>query len=235
MMITTSERTRIGILVILCLAGCSAPLQQPYPYPLPTPTETSDSAPLTPYYGHPAPAVLLVDGQEQTSGVGTYFWHLEANAIVHADAFAVVAPTRPLTVTVPFTATLILPVPLPPLTLQAAFYPVTHADRWRYQKGFSTLLEYEHWDPSPRAAQQLPREFRQDLYFVDFPESLYIYDVRAEWAGLGSVNYGFLLYIVNAQEKWDPLAAPDRRLPYPGPGPTPLALPAPAYNPYPTP
>lgn len=233
-------RLLCGILWVTVLVACTALPQQSEPSPreyLPYPSQDSGDNPekleYAPYYGVPAPAKLSVLGKEQTAGVGTYVWRKDAGAVVHADAFAVVAPSQPLTVTVPFTATLILPVPLPPTSLESVLYPVTYSDLWGAPRDNPVLREFEHWNPPPYPAQDLPQQAQLELVFDALPESLYIYHLRAEWTGLGSVYYGFLLYVQNPTEKWDP------QIPPPGyglyPGPTPLARPTDAPGAYPTP
>lgn len=233
-------RLLTGIIWVTTLAACAALPQHsgPYPqaYPPYPPQDTGYNPELleyAPYYGEPAPAKLFVLGQEQTSGVGTYVWRKDNSAVVHADAFAVVAPSHPLTVTVPFTATLILPVALPPASLESVLYPVTYADLWGAPRANPALREFEHWNPPPYPAQDLPQQAQQELVFEALPESLYIYHLHAEWAGLGSVYYGFLLYVQNPAEKWDPQTPPPIQSPYPGP--TPLAWPVYVPGAYPTP
>ncbi len=185
------KRLACGILVLVGLvAGCTPASIPTTPGALTSPTPDPSS-----YYGDkPLAATLVAGGRQQTAGVGTFFWTVEkkgeSSKTLHADAFALVTPGEPLTVTSPITGTLLLPIPIAPSTLWYRVTPATQdldrgvsdggSIRWQAgngQPGTSLVLE---------SRVEIPLSLEQGKYLLE---------VYAAWPDLGSVDYGFYLEI----------------------------------------
>jgi len=164
------------------------------------PTSTPASTPdLSPYYGErPPPAVLNVDEQEQTAGVGTSTWNgglvRGAIKITHSDAFGLVTPAEPITVTSPFTATLHLPIPMAPYILKYGLAAASPGDRWEVSR---PEYPFEIWGTGiTLSGEGLALAQHQDIFFCLEPGQ-YLLMFRAEWSSLGSTNYGFYLDVIS--------------------------------------
>jgi len=173
------------------------------PYPAST-TFAVPPADVAQYYGNPEAAKIVVHEQEQIAGIGTTFWVMSKTVTetvqYHGDAFGIVAPTQPLTVTPSFSVTLILPIHFPPSGLDYVLYPVKAADRWGYEQYPQPTLEVETWNPPDLRTDPmigLPLEVQQDLAFYKMGAGLYILLVEASWQDLGTVDFGFLLNVIN--------------------------------------
>ncbi|HET7144184.1 MAG TPA: hypothetical protein VFI68_09215, partial [Anaerolineales bacterium] len=78
----------------------------------PTAFSTSE---LSPYYGEPQPAKVIVNGKTYDSRIGTTKWILKANSDGShvtriGDAFAIITPTEPIITKPSFSVTLELPI-----------------------------------------------------------------------------------------------------------------------------
>jgi hypothetical protein len=195
-----------GILLVLVLAlvitrllphfeaGHPLPGGIASPTPTTVPTSTHD---LSAYYGETAPAAILILGEEkQTAGVGTSTWTVEKKGkqvkTQHSDAFGLVTPAKPLSVTSPFTATLLLPIPVAPSRLEYGIKPASSD----LQYGDASQ-EFINWQvPIENPGISLPLVMQQDIAFSLVPGG-YLLEVYAEWPDLGGVDYGFLLEVQN--------------------------------------
>ncbi len=198
---------------LFLLVGCAGRLPPPgaaalrsdYRPPTISAGRTPDA--LAPYYGRPAAAHLAAAGGEQTAAVGSYSWigwNTGAEvALVHGDSFGVVTPGQPITVTLPFTATLILPIPISPTRLAYRLYAVSEADRWG-QGGRGGRGGLQLWNPPVQALLDLPLRTRQEVRFGELSAGQYVLVVRAEWTRLGSVDYGFLVVVPGYQRSMQP-------------------------------
>ena len=63
----------------------------------------------------PPPSILEINGNEQTSGIGSYCWKVENETYsICADTIGIITPAEPLLTLSPFTAHLTLPLQEPP-------------------------------------------------------------------------------------------------------------------------
>jgi hypothetical protein len=184
---------------LLCLTGCISTSRPEAAYPYPSHESPADVYPdvspsaainkedISRYYGKPAAATLIVNQQEQRSGIGNTFW-IESKAgevttHFYGDAFGVVTPAQPISVASPFTATLGLPVHIPPSRLGYVLYPVEEDDRWR-----SGDRQTRTWNPPGGPTTGLALETRQEIVFNVVTEGMHVLLVNAEWSDLGSVD-----------------------------------------------
>lgn len=218
-MIKSKSYVRVSALILasllfLNLAACDAQTGQldthsPQPYPSPEITTAID---LSPYYGKPAPAVLIIEGQSQIAGIGTYSWVQskkgDQTEQMVADAFALITPADPLGVsssitntltspypiepsksTYPITATLVLPYPIMPSIVAYVVQPVTENKRARPPEGDKAA-----WVTSAGSDIFLQRETTQNFTLI-LEQGSSVMNLRVEWEGLGSVNYGFYIEV----------------------------------------
>jgi len=108
---------------------------------------------------------------------------------VIGDAFAVITAAEPIVTTSPFTAILVLPIPVPPARLIYDLAPVSEDNK---QPG--STAEYSRWQPQPEAQFPLPLLSRQAFNVATAP-GLYVLSLFVEWEQLGSANHGFLIQI----------------------------------------
>jgi hypothetical protein len=77
----------------------------------------------------PPPAILSIDGNEQTSGIGSSCWKVENETYsLCGDTAGIITPTEPLLTRSPFTAHLRLPLEKPPEELGFSTTRVTDDD-----------------------------------------------------------------------------------------------------------
>jgi hypothetical protein len=159
-----------------------------------SPSTADYQAEISRYYGQPDAALLLVDQGKQRSGIGNAAWTKsktgDVRVFYYGDVFGVVTPAQPIDVASPFTATLVLPIHLPPSRLGYTLYPVAEEDsRGQGERQFKT------WGLPYQPMKALPLETRQEIVFDPPTEGLHVLLVEAAWEDLGSVEYGFLLKI----------------------------------------
>jgi len=173
------------VFFLLTLSACQLPMTGS-----PSATPTAD---LSAYYGEPKAAVLIINGQQQRAGVGTSTWITSKSgdgvSMSHGDAFAMVTPNQALVTKSPFTATLESPVPAAPSRLSYSLVATTHLEKQEHPE-VGTIA----WTPSQPAENPLPLEPRQDIA-LDLSPGGYVLVVFAEWADLGSVEYGFWIEV----------------------------------------
>jgi hypothetical protein len=114
----------------------------------------------------PPPAILEINGNEQTSGIDSNCWKVENETYsICVDAIGIITPAEPLLTLSPFTAHLTPPLHEPPEELGFSATRVT-GDR-------------ENW-------YKLPSERDPDINHSLEP-GLYVLVVVAEWKDIGSV------------------------------------------------
>jgi hypothetical protein len=80
----------------------------------------------------PPPAILKINGNEQTSGIGSYCWKVENETYsICADTIGIITPAEPLLTLSPFTAHLTLPLQESPEELGFSATRVTDEDELR--------------------------------------------------------------------------------------------------------
>ena len=140
----------------------------------------------------PPPAILEIDGNEQTSGIGDNCWKEENQTSgLCADYKGKITPTEPLLTTSPFTALLRLPLQEPPEELEFRTFRVTDDDELK-----ESANDVRVWNIKGNALNRYKRPFEREPEFnLSLPPGLYVFIAGAEWKDKGSVSYGFLVQI----------------------------------------
>ena len=153
----------------------------------------------------PPPAILKIDGNEQTSGIGSYCWKEEnQNYSLCADMIGDITPTKPSLTGSPFTAHLRFTLQEPPEEAGFSAIRVTDDDELKMAGYNSTRA----WRLTPEHIQQLqvngnysknyklPSECESDIN-LSLEPGLYVLNVDATWKDKGSATYGFLVQVYN--------------------------------------
>jgi len=162
----------------------------------------------SPAASKPPAATLEINGQTQTSGIGSYCWHTAGSSAssVCADVAGIPSAREPLIAKgSPYTATFHLPFKAPPSSLLLSVKPAA-------AEAIDGLDGLRLWD-SPYAGWSSGLPLKQDVTneFQDSP-GLYVIELDASWKEYGKVSYGFLVQVEND--------ASASRQPYDTPSPT---------------
>ena len=141
---------------------------------------------------YPPPAILMIDGNEQTSGIGSNCWEVENETYsICADTIGIITPEEPLVTLSPFTAHLTLPLQESPEELGFSATRVTDDDElkeavnnvraWRFEGNIGD------W-------HNLPLEREPDIN-LSLEPGLYVLNVFVKWEEKGDVSYGFLVQV----------------------------------------
>jgi hypothetical protein len=139
----------------------------------------------------PPLAILRINGNEQTSGIGSNCWNVENETYsICSDTIGIITPAEPLLTQSPFTAHLILPLQEPPEELGFSATQVTDDDElkeiandfraWRY--GLQGMKIY------------VPSERESDIN-LSLEPGLYVFNIFVKWEEKGDVFYGFLVQV----------------------------------------
>lgn len=139
----------------------------------------------------PPPAILTIDGNEQTSGIGDSCWKVENETYsICADTFSINTPAEPLLTRSPFTAHLRLPLQEPPEELGLSAIRVTDDDALRKAGN-----DFRAWRYGLQGMEiQVPLE-RESVINLSLEPGLYVMNVFVKWEGKGDVSYGFLVKV----------------------------------------
>lgn len=139
----------------------------------------------------PPPALLEIDGNQQSAGIGDSCWKG-----LCADTFDKITPTEPLHVKSPFTAYLSLPLQPP----NKASFIVTQVtdDNELYANGNSARVWRFEWTEGDW--HNLPLERESDIN-LSLEPGLYVLSVFVKWQEQGDVFYGFLVQVDDPKEK----------------------------------
>ncbi len=160
----------------------------------PTAFPTSE---LSPYYGEPQPATIIVNGKTYDSEIGTTQWiKLDSEGrqyIEIGDAFAIITSKEPVVVTSNLSFTLKLPIPINPTGLWYAIFPVAD-DEIKSQNPKEGVFR---WSPNYEQQLSLPLLVEQQLSF-SFDPGFYVLEVHASWGGKPpheelEADYGFFI------------------------------------------
>ncbi len=167
--------------------------------PAPTAFPTSE---LSPYYGEPQPAKVIVNGKTYDSEIGTIKWITEiqpdgSRAMVIGDAFAIITPTEPIVTTSNLLLTLKLPIPINPTELGYALFKVSQKELDSQDSTHGAF----RWNPDYKTQAyqgqtDLPLLAEQQLTFSLEP-GIYVLEVHAGWGGIPphtelEADFGFL-------------------------------------------
>lgn len=147
----------------------------------------------------PPPAILSIDGNEQTSGIGTNCWKVENETFsVCSDYAGFITPAEPLLTRSPFTAHLRMPLPEPPEELGFSVTRVTDDDELKEAANGVRVWSLKYENATNRYKRPLERE--PDIY-LSLKPGLYVLRVDANWKDNGSVSYGFLVKVYEPEAK----------------------------------
>ena len=140
----------------------------------------------------PPPAILKINGNEQTSGIGSNCWKVENETYsICTDTIGTITPAEPLITLSPFTAHLTLPIYEPPEELGFSATRVTDDDELKEAINDVRAWRFE-WDMGNW--YKLPSE-REPGINLSLEPGLYVLNVGAKWKDIGSVTYGFLVQV----------------------------------------
>jgi hypothetical protein len=144
----------------------------------------------------PPPAILEIDGKEQSAGIGSNCWKVENETYsLCADMIGVITPAEPLLTRSPFTALLRLPLQEPPEELEFNTFRVTDDDELKVASN-----GVRAWSFEGTALNRYKRPFEREPEFnLSLPSGLYVFNVFTRWEGKGDVSYGFLVKVSNLE------------------------------------
>lgn len=143
---------------------------------------------------YPPPAILNIDGNEQTSGIGSNCWKEEnQTGYICSDTIGIITPAEPLLTGSPFTAHLRFTLQEPPEEVGLSATRATDDDElkvgasgtrvWRLTGNYSKKYK-------------LPSEHESEIN-LSLEPGLYVLTVDATWKNKGSASFGFLVKVYN--------------------------------------
>ncbi len=143
---------------------------------------------------YPPPAILKIDGNEQTSGIGSNCWKEEnQTGYICSDTIGFITPTEPLLTGSPLTAHLLFTLQEPPEEAGLSAIRATDDEElkvatsgtraWRLTGNYSKKYK-------------LPSE-RESEINLSLEPGVYVLTVDATWKDKGSASYGFLVKVYN--------------------------------------
>lgn len=142
---------------------------------------------------YPPPAILKIDGNEQTSGIGSNCWREENQTVyICSDTIGIITPTEPLLTRSPFTAHLRLSLLELPTEAGFSTTPVTDDDEFKELANGVRVWRLG----SGGNRYRLPSVREPDIN-LSLEPGLYVLNVGAEWKDRGSATYGFLVKVYN--------------------------------------
>lgn len=156
----------IAILTLFLLAGCAS--------------------------ADPPPAILKINENEQTSGIGSNCWKVENETYsICADTIGIITPAEPLLTRSPFTAHLTLPLQESPEELRFSTTRVTDDDELREAVNDVRAWRFEgnsgDWNKLPSV--------RESDMNLSLEPGLYVLNIFVKWEEKGDVSYGFLVQV----------------------------------------
>lgn len=146
----------------------------------------------------PPPAILEIDGMEQSAGIGSSCWKVENETYsLCVDMIGVITPAEPLLTKSPFTAILRLPLQEPHEELEFSTFRVTDDDELKEASN-----GVRAWSFKGNALNRYKRPFERESEFnLSLPPGLYVFNVFARWEGKDHVSYGFLVKVYEPEAK----------------------------------
>lgn len=146
----------------------------------------------------PPPALLKINGNEQTSGIGNNCWKVENETFsLCTDYAGIITQIEPLLTKSPFIANLRLPLQEPPEELGYMARKVTDENELKSEAKGARVWVFEG---SEGNWYKLPSERESDIN-LSLEPGLYVLDVGAEWKEKGSTTYGFLVQVYDPEAK----------------------------------
>jgi hypothetical protein len=170
------------VIAFPAISGPAPGVANPYPEP---------AGDLAPYYGTPPLAVLTVGEQSQTAALtGACWMQIGSDGTAGEaclDSTGILTPQGFLPSEVQFNGKLHLNLPLTPTAVSAYWIPVTPADVME-PPSEGTI----RWPSREGRSINLANEIEQDLQ-LELDPGLNVIHIYAQWEGLGSAGYGFLV------------------------------------------
>jgi len=146
-----------------------------------------------------SPALLKINGNEQTSGIGSYCWNIENETTrICKDANGIITPREPLITISPFTAHLRLQLEEPPQDL--GFRKAIVTDKNESYGARNDFFRVWNFSSNEWIWHTLPSGNESEID-LSLPPGLYVLDVDAKWKDKGSVSYGFLVQVYDPDAK----------------------------------
>lgn len=140
----------------------------------------------------PPPAILTIDGREQTACITGYCWQQGDGTGICADAIGVTTDPEPIPAGSTLLAEFALPLEAPPERVQLSIFPAselvsTDPDR-------NNLL---YWKPVTGDQYTLPPN-QNPLIELTLKPGPYVFSLFVDWPDHGEVSYGFLVNVEGA-------------------------------------
>ncbi|MSQ32194.1 MAG: hypothetical protein EXR59_03015 [Dehalococcoidia bacterium] len=152
-----------------------------------TPTQVATATPIN-TIPKPSAAVLVIDGNEQVAGIGTYCWMIGERGLC-ADYLGVITPKVLLEIESPVTATLRLPITQAPSRISLTAIQVSDADEMKADR-IDERIWYAHELEGQQLMVILSAEQKVD---IDLSRGLQVLNLMTAREGYGDVVYGFLI------------------------------------------
>lgn len=165
----------------------------------PSPTSSERSRPsLTPIppdsaaeLSAPPSARLVIEGEEQISGQGSYCWRDERGAPLCADRIGIPTAQEPLAAQSPFTARFNLFISQPVTESQLRVFPVTPDEQFD-----SEALGWRWWRPKFDAREEFTLTPGDAISIeLSLEPGLYVLSLFVRVQGVGDAGYGFLVEV----------------------------------------
>ena len=140
----------------------------------------------------PPPASLMINGNEQVSGIGSYCWD-EGLKGVCADMVGIITPKEPLPTSSPFTAHLVLPLKEPPEELHFNVIRVTDDEEIKSLTNNSRVWHIREKMQKGNYYNLTPE--RESEINLSLLPGIYVLEAYPRWNEKGSVAYGFLVNV----------------------------------------
>jgi hypothetical protein len=138
----------------------------------------------------PPAATLVVNGQEQVSGIGSYCWSdPDRGQAVCADMMGIITPVEPQVVPSTFTAQFRLAPDSLPAEVSLQVIAVSPDDELQPVPAGTRA-----WPGGPGEQYVLPLE-REPEVALSLEPGLYVLSLFARWEPLGDASYGFLVEV----------------------------------------
>jgi len=160
---------------------------------------------LSPYYGEPQPAKIIVNGETYDSEIGTTMWITEVHpdgstAMVIGDAFAIITPIEPIITTSSFSLTLELPIPINPTELWYALFKVSEKELDAQDSTYGAFAWNPDYKTQTHQEQTYPPLLPKQQLTFSFEPGIYVFEVHAGWGGAKlhtelEADFGFLFEV----------------------------------------
>lgn len=211
-----TQRILFVTLSLILLSACKSNSEviEPTSTFIPLPIITSTFTPaitafptseLSPYYGEPQPAQIIINDEIYNSKIGTTKWITEVfpdgtYKMTIGDAFAIITPTEPILTKPNPSFTLKFSIPINPTELWYIFYKVSEQELNSQDSTHGSFA----WNPDYKTQTyieqtNLPLLSEQQLTFSLEP-GFYVFEVHPGWGGAPphtelEADYGFLIEV----------------------------------------